>query len=105
MGGLSLGGRESAYPFGTILDITAGIPYFAEHPELKSGGRVNGLLETPYHRPATRKTSINMKTTVHRNRRTDMEMMNGMLSRVFAWAPKNDASASEQHHERTSDIR
>ena len=43
-----------AYSFGTVANITDGIPNLGEHPKLKSSGRVYGLFETPDHRPKMR---------------------------------------------------
>jgi len=81
------------YPFGTVTDIANGIPDPAEHPKLKSSGREDGLLETPDHRPTVRGMSGNMRRVV-KTKKTNIVRIYGMLSRVFAWAPRNDASAS-----------
>ena len=45
----------SAYPTGTIVDISNGKQNSAEHPSFKGDSRIHGLFETPYHRPAARK--------------------------------------------------
>jgi len=58
------------HPFGTVIDIAVRIPNLAEHPKLESSGRVDGLLETPDHRPTMRETSGHKKRTIQARRLT-----------------------------------